>query len=541
MVLVAIFLPVVLSLFRFVPTLPRCTAWTWLNSVLNHPPAWGTSHRAPIAVYLGGGLVPTRGQLLYVLVISFLNIIFLIAPYQNLQPQSTFPTLRELEVSTIGNRAGVLAMGNMVVLFVFSARNNLLLQLTDWSYGTFLLLHRWLGYWTIFHTILHSIMLMVYYKLFGDYSAEWVELYWSWGIVATVAAVAIWPSSLLLVRQKAYEVFLATHQALALLFLIGYYYHIWYRYEHKWGYEIWMYIGAGFWALERLIRLVRLAGRGLKTATISTVEGSDGEYLKITIDDVLVDGVAYLCFPTLSWRFWESHPLSVASSLSFKDQDPVSSSERQTPDPSQDKEAMQTNITDSKDEVAISPQDVRSLPQVKMMPMHRATFYVRTRSGMTGKLCAKVLSAGGLLRLPVLVEGSYQTDLPKNFSNCTELICFAGGVGITTMLPLLQQGGARPTRVYWGVRNESLQKELNDQILALPPTVHVVTSTGKRMDITEILQSELASSGGSKDPVGIMVSGPPSMADDVRVVSSTIGRSGSLRRAFVLVDEGFSW
>ncbi|KAL2675700.1 hypothetical protein Neosp_011890 [[Neocosmospora] mangrovei] len=525
--LVAIFLPVVLSLFRLVPALNRSISWTWLNSVLNHPPAWGASHRSPVAHQLGGGLVPTRGQSLYIFVISLLNFIFLIAPYYNIQPQSTFASLREQEISTIGNRAGVMAMGNMVALLIFSSRNSILLQLTDWSYGTYLLLHRWLGYWTILHTVLHSIMLLVYYKLFGDYEAELVQDYWIWGIVATIAAVIIWPTSLLVVRQKAYEVFLATHQLMVLIFLIGYYYHIWYRYDFNWGYEIWMYIGSGIWALEHLARVVRMAGRGLKTAVVSTVDGSDGEYLKITIDDVSVHGVAYLCFPTLSWKFWETHPFSVASSLSFEGTEPLSGSE--------------SNIGKEKDDKPDTVSQPAAVSHEKTGPVSRATFYVRTRSGMTGKLHQKVVSAGGMLRLRVLIEGSYHSSPINKLSHCSDLVCFAGGVGITTMLPLLHENGTRSARVYWGLRNHSLQKELSQDMSGLPPIVSVTTSVGKRMDIAEIIQSELTANGGRKDPIGILVSGPPGMADDVRVAASSLGRSGGLRRGFVLIDEGFSW
>ncbi|KAM5352901.1 hypothetical protein ACJ41O_005623 [Fusarium nematophilum] len=526
--LVALFLPVILSLFRFIPALNRSLYWTWLNSIITHPPAWGTSHRSPVATSLGGGLVPTRGQLLYILFVSFLNVIFLIAPYYNIQPQSTFASLREQEVSTIGNRAGVLALGNMVALFVFSTRNNVLLYLTDWSYGTFLLLHRWLGYWTIFHSVLHSVMLLVNYKLFGDYEAELAQLYWIWGIVATVAAVAIWPASLLVVRQKAYQVFLAGHQVLALVFLIGYYYHIWYCYKYNWGYEIWMFIASGIWALEWLVRILRMAGQGLRTAAVSTVEGSDGEYLKIVVEDVSVHGVVYLCFPTLSWRFWEGHPFSVASSLGVEDR--VSSGSESSIATPQEKEAAGDKITASSLDTPV---------EHRADPVHRATFFVRTRSGMTGKLFNKVSSAGGLLRLPVLVEGPYHSSPVEKLSHCTGLVCFAGGVGITTMLPILETSGPRTTRVYWGLRNDSLQRELQGQMARLPASVDVIANVGERMDIAGILRSELT--GSSKGPVGIIVSGPPGMADDVRVAAAEVGRSGGLRRAFVLVDEGFSW
>jgi len=95
--------------------------------MLIHPAVWGRRHREPVAITAGGGIVPTRGQSLYVFVISFPNITLLLAPYHMIQPQSNFASREEQEHSTIGNRAGVMALGNMVVLFVFSARNNVLL------------------------------------------------------------------------------------------------------------------------------------------------------------------------------------------------------------------------------------------------------------------------------------------------------------------------------------------------------------------------------------------------------------------------------
>ncbi|KAH7149028.1 ferric reductase like transmembrane component-domain-containing protein [Dactylonectria estremocensis] len=536
---VALFLPVVLSLLRFVPLFNRSRTWTWLNSTLIHPPAWGSSHRTPVASYLGGGLVPTRGQVLYVALISFLNVVFLVAPYYSLHPQSSFASLREQEVSLIGNRAGVLALGNMVALFVFSSRNNVLLYLTNWSHGTFLILHRWLGYWTIILTALHSVMLLAYYLLFGDYESEFVKLYWSWGIVGTVAAVAIWPASLLVVRQKAYELFLVTHQALALLFLIGFYYHIWYCYTYNWGYEIWMFIASGIWALERLVRVVRMVGKGLKTAVISTVEGSQGEYMRITIDGASAQGVVYLCFPTLSWRFWETHPFSVASSHSYE-ASPAVSTEREdvTSDVDLEKTAVH-RVTRAEEKSPAASVEAPHPSTVKIS--NSAKFLVRTRSGMTSRLAARLAAFTGPIRLPVLLEGSYHSTQLTQLANCNSIVCFAGGVGITTVLPLLQTRGLRPARVYWGLRDDALQKELASDFSSLPVGVEVVVNVGERLDIASLVESELVGEDGSGGPVGILVSGPPGMADDVRMAVSRMGRSGELKSSFILVDEGFSW
>lgn len=282
--LVAILLPVPLSLIRFIPDLVTSRAWSWVQSTMLNLPIYGKRHRKPAVGNVG--LVPPRGQAMYIALISLLNIIFLTVPYVHHHPQSTFGSLAEQELSIIGNRAGVMAMGNVVALFLFAGRNNFLLSITDWSYGTYLLLHRWLGYWAAFHTVLHSVTLLANYKLYGDYESELARDYWVWGIVATVAVVAILPSSVLAVRQAMYEFFVASHVVLSLLFIIAYYYHIWYVYEYNWGYEICAFMAAGIWAMERLIRMVRIAWRGYRTATVSLVSDTDGEYLRIDIENM---------------------------------------------------------------------------------------------------------------------------------------------------------------------------------------------------------------------------------------------------------------
>ncbi|KAF3936312.1 hypothetical protein ABW19_dt0208634 [Dactylella cylindrospora] len=525
----ALFVPVVASLLRFIPGLTRSKLWTYLNSILNYPAVWGTSHRTPTMSFLGGGLIPTRGQALYIALLSFLNIIFLVAPYTRIHPQSFFGSVKEQDLSTIGNRAGNLALGNMVAMFVFSARNNVLIYITDWSHGTFLLLHRWLGYWTILHTILHSIMLLEYYKQLGMYADEMARLYWIWGIVGTVAASAILPSSLLIIRQKAYEMFLLTHILLVAFFLIGFYYHIWYCFEYKWGYEIWAFIAIGIWGTDRIWRLARMGFHGWRIARISPVQGSNGEYIRIDIDSVHLRGVAYLCFPTLTWRFWETHPFSVASSFASYQQE-VAEAAISAVD--SEKLAIEPVTKPSDSTSTSSAASANALP--------RAAFVVRTRSSITALLASRLSSANELYP-PVLIDGPYHTNAPSQLSDCTDLFCIAGGVGITAVLPYLHAFGApRKARLFWGVRTSCLIDALSKEMADLPASVHIETAVGKRLDVKGILQDELASRIGG-GLLGIVVCGPPGLADDVRHQVTELTRRGVSRAAFVFVDEAFSW
>jgi predicted ferric reductase len=516
---VAIFLPVPLSLLRFVPGIAQHRGWNWLHSALVNPALYGKRHRQPVPGSIG--LVPTRGQALYIFVISFLNLVFLLAPYIYNHPQSTFGSRAEQELSIIGNRAGVMAMGNVVALFLFAARNNVLLWITDWSYSTYLLLHRWLGYWAVFHTVLHSFMLWFNYRIYGDYEAEFARDYWVWGIVATVAVIAIYPSSLLIVRQKLYELFLMSHIALSLLFIIGYYYHIWFLYGYSWGYEIWAFIAAGIWATDRLFRLARIAWRGYRTANVTVVPDSDGEYIRIDIENTdLGEGVAYLTFPGLGWRFWESHPFSVA----FNSSD-VKMAESHTP-PNSSLEGKDAVVT--KETMAVS----------SLNGTRATTFFARVRTGMTGKLAARV--AAGTVRLGVVVDGPYQHsgDVATQLKQCSGIVYIAGGVGITALLPYLRRFTV-PSQLFWATRKTGLAAALESAFATLPASAVVHTTVGQRLDIDGILEKALVEK--EEKPLGIVVCGPPGMADHVRYKVVQLTRNGPAARPYVLVDEAFGW
>jgi predicted ferric reductase len=528
--LIAILLPIPLSLLRFIPGLAGTRFWTAFQSSLLNPPLYGKHHRTPIPSAVGGiGLVPTRGQAMYIALISLLNVIFLLAPYVHHHPQSTFPSRAAQELSIIGNQAGVMAMGNVVVLFLFAARNNVLLWVTDWSYGTYLLVHRWLGYWAVVLTVIHSVMLLAYYKVYGNYEAELVREYWVWGIVGTVAVVAIFPSSVLAVRQKAYEVFVASHVVLALLFIVGYYYHIWFCYQYNWGYEIWAFTAAGIWATDRLLRLVRMAWRGYRSATVSVVKDCDGEYLRIDIENIqLGEGVAYLTFPTLGWRFWESHPFSVAF-----DSSEINMAQPSTPPVSPNVETKKAAITDI---TAATPSTTG--PRTIKAPT--TTFFARVRTGITATLAARAATTGSV-RLSVVVDGPYPQsgDVTTQLKQCSNIVYISGGVGITALLPYLRHFKTAPSRLFWSTRKRGLAAAVEPALSVLPGNVEVDTALGQRLDVDGILEKALAETGGGM--VGIVVCGPPGMADHVRHKVVQLTRNGGAKRAYVLVDEAFGW
>ncbi|KAH7037548.1 uncharacterized protein B0I36DRAFT_403091 [Microdochium trichocladiopsis] len=588
---VAVALPVMVSLLRFLPTSTRTSYFfTTLKAALIQPAVLGTKHREPVLVSVtGGAIAPTRGQALYILLIGLLNIIFLLGPYVATHPQSTFVSVRAQSLSVIGNRAGVMAMGNAVALYTFAMRNNPLALVFgggggSWSRSTYLLLHRWLGYWVILHTVLHSVLLLAYYKLFGAYEVELVRQYWIWGIVGTVAVCAIFPTSLLVVRRRAYEFFLTSHVFLSLLFLVGYYYHIWYCYEYKWGYEIWMFVAAALWAMDWMARMARVLvkGRGMKLATV-TVVGED--YLHIRVDGVGLEdgGFAYLCFPTLSWKFWEAHPFSVAYSTPASSAGHARNEDAAIQEHSLAQVAGTEKLADkdiSADTASSSPpSSITSSTSQQKVATH---FFARTRAGMTAQLAKRVAAIPGeVLQLRVLVEGAYHSGAQPEqaFRGCERLVCIAGGVGVTAVLPYLQaftrdSASGRFADFYWGLRLPGLLEALQPELDKINDKAKIETAVGTRLDLEQILRKALLptqpSSSGHPDQcfkgktvvgtesvnqaekaverklpgdglVGIVVCGPPSMADDVRAIISRLARQETMVRPYIFVDEAFSW
>lgn len=252
--------------------------------------------------------MPTRGQALFIAYQIAINVILSAVSFRSADPSAWYTSKPREIVTYVSNRVGALSFANIPLLLLYSSRNNVLLWLTNWSQSTFLLLHRWIAFIAVIEACLHSAIYLQIYDVDGTHATESRTAYWYWGIIATLAMVVILPASLLPVRQRAYELFLAWHVSFFLLAMIGCFLHIYYRYAWQYGYENWIYIGFAVWGYDRLLRILRLARNGVRKAHITVV---DEDYLKLQIPGIKADGHVYLYFPTLTWKVWENHPFSV--------------------------------------------------------------------------------------------------------------------------------------------------------------------------------------------------------------------------------------
>ncbi|KAJ2922194.1 hypothetical protein H1R20_g14904, partial [Candolleomyces eurysporus] len=515
-------IPILFSLFRFLPTHPL---WYSRLVVTLEKPFVGHRHRSPIVADLG--IMPTRGQALYILYLVLTQIFLAIFPLVFSFPNSIAPTRRDHFLVLVGNRTGVLAMANFVALFLFASRNNILLWITNWSHSTFLLLHRWIAYCLIFQASIHSAIQLA--SSYADHATRSQKPYWIWGIVATLSFVVLWPAAILPVRRKAYEFFLIFHQVFAGIGLVATFLHIYKHYQHNRGYEIWAYIGGVIWFLDRFLRLLRMVTTGYRTAVVTPVD-PDSEYLKIEIDEVVAHGHVYLYFPTLTWRFWENHPYSVFSTFSG-----VTQGESKAAAANSDPEEKSSSTGSAS---ALSSNSSSS----SFLGRPRITILLRPMDGST-RLLATRLGQQDSISIPVIVEGSYHANpIIRNLESCSTLLCIAGGGGITPVIPIIQSFKGVKARLAWGVRTEWLLRSVDDEIQGLVKRgVKVETrisgDANGRLNVADLVKEELESGDGGD--LGVVVCGPTGMADEVRMAIAEFGPKA--KRGVVFVDEAFSW
>lgn len=394
----------------------------------------------------------------------------------------------------------------MPLLILYSSRNNFLLWVTNWSHATFLHLHRWVAAIATIQACIHSAIYLQIYDASGDHATESKLEYWVWGIVATLAMTILLPASVLPIRRKMYELFLASHFVLALFALVGTYLHIYYRFENQWGYENWLvYLAFPIWGADRLLRILRFARNGVQTAYITPI---DDEYAKVVIPGVSSSGHAYLYFPSLSWRIWENHPFSVMGTLAQTETAPT---------------VVQTTTGAEKNSIQ-SDQITPSESQTFDLPGQPSlTFLIRTETGITSLLRTRT-------SLPVLIESSYPSpshDLDKT----PNIVIIAGGVGVTAVSRLLRHDAQQRVRLYLAVRSRPLA-DVVEEMLDSRCVADICISSERRLDIVAVLEKEVVGE------TVVVVCGPAGMADDVRTVVTRLAREG---RVVKLVDEAFSW
>ena len=314
------------------------------------------------------------------------------------------------------NRIGVLAFALIPLSVLLTSRESILSLITGIPYQHFNFLHRWLGYIIYVQSVLHTIgWVIVEGKLYQPQPTVWdsfiAQTYMIWGVVAMIfLSLLFFFSTPWAIKRTGYEVFRKAHYIVAMLFIGA-----------CWGHwaqlYCWLLASLVVWFVDRGARLLRTAllhygyvdgsmtKMGFQTAKANVTmfpDATNGDVVRLDFEHNhqpwKVGQHFYLCFPESS--IWQSHPFT-PSSL------PASGN------------ALQSH-----------------------------SYIMRAKSGETRKLAEKMKARAALLSgekrdeavtTPVILAGPYglSTIGPLKESTDVNVMCIAGGSGVTFVLPVL--------------------------------------------------------------------------------------------------------
>lgn len=343
------------------------------------------------------------------------------------------------------DRIGVLAYALTPLSVLLSSRESLLSVLTGVPYQSFMFLHRWVGYIIIIQSALHTIgWCVVEWRLYQPQPQVWNDFikapYIIWGCVGMVLLIIMFILTLpVTIRYTGYEFFRKAHYVLAMIYigaLIGHWAEL----------QCFVIPGILLWAIDRAARLLRTGllhyqylpsgsmGFTPANAAITHFEDSDhGDIVRLDFknsqEEWLIGQHFYLCFPQSS--IWQSHPF--------------------TP--------LNVPVVDSKGMVEHS-------------------YIFRAKAGETKKIAQMAaLAAGGEAKTKttstdVVLTGPYGQSIVDDLAPHTNVLCVAGGTGITFVLPVLLRLARdiphvdRRIELVWAIRKESdlrwIKKELDE-------------------------------------------------------------------------------
>jgi predicted ferric reductase len=380
----------------------------------------------------------------YLIVFSFVGLIYRswVAPAKKYPGVTNPPGLTQTR-TTLGpwsDRIGVFAYALTPLSIMLASRESILSLVTGLPYQNFNFLHRWLGYVIFLQSALHTIAwFIVETRLYQPQPYVFQNImkqpYIIWGLVAMVLLLLmVVLSTPWGIRLTGYEFFRKAHYVLAMVYIGA----IWGHWEQL---KVFLLPGLIVWFIDRGIRLARTAllhynflpsgHMGFRSASANVTLYKDevnGDVMRLDYDhphDAWAVGQHfYLTFSEGS--IWQSHPFTPVSL-------PVFGADSQ-----------------------------------------RHSYIFRAKRGETKKVAELSVkriahkdheeSHEGLLaeaRLSVLMTGPYGERTISSLAPDANVICIAGGTGITYVLPVLLDLASRPQSperhltLVWAVRRRS--------------------------------------------------------------------------------------
>ncbi|KAE8342670.1 hypothetical protein BDV24DRAFT_150273 [Aspergillus arachidicola] len=493
----------------------------------------------------------------------------------------------------VADRTGILSFANIPLIWLFAGRNNVFIWATGWSFATFNLFHRHIAWIATIQAVVHTLLYLVLFIQNGNAWKKLQKPYLFWGTIGTVAMILVSPFAIEWFRRRTYETFLVLHILFSIAALVGCFYHTIIFEDHE--YWIWLWPAVGFWAADRLLRVIRLVyynlhvrtnvGKSIQYTQSSAAydEASDVIRLEVIPGSSRLQptpGQYYYLYQPFRLTGWENHPFTLGS---WSYETGLPTSQIQISSLAKDDNAVDVTqvplLSDSSSGSRTPPEDVPSLDEPQRL---RLVFWIRPFDGWTRHLRQQcVQSNGRTLHTTILLEGPYGEQFP--LWKYESILLIAGGTGIAAAVPYIQDHLARcsstdeaesPTRIQnihlvWTSRQEAFVREVATRELTsalarddFQASFYVTSATAARdSDECSTLREELSGKAievghGRPDlqalvlghaheaqlsdcSAAVLMCGPPAMADEVRTAVYRTMRQGYQRVRYI--EESFSW
>ncbi|KAL0934847.1 ferric-chelate reductase [Colletotrichum truncatum] len=538
---------------------PNVFHWAalWLKRYITVPATFG--YRC--SQNLGWCTIPPRIQSLTILAFIAVNTWYCVYGYYILPGHMYWPAIYKQTWRYVSDRTGIISFANFPIIWLFGMRNNLLMWVTGWDFGTYNNFHRWVARVATLQAVIHTVGYIVLVLDDGGWTYFlwwWTQMFWWAGWFATFGMVFLLVASVFWMRRKQYELFLILHILLSILTLITMLGHV---SIFKGQFDMLFWIPFFIWIADRVLRMSRTLAFNLKfwnTFALATYDANSNIIrLSVPYSTSLYEpkpGTYYYLHVLSDKRFWESHPFTMACTTTNQHFARKSSSE-------------QTPLLVAGDRDGLGGGEPMS--EIELQPRNGTpsmTFLIRPYDSFTSRLRdAAAADWPRPARLRVFVEGPYGHTQP--FSQFDDLLFVVGGSGVVVPLAHLAKlteasSRARSIKVVWAVRELSfavdvLRQDFEDAFDSGKLSVDVyvtqtslATNAGRpddwpeqvrlfygRPDVRE--EVEYAATGSDKSRLAVVACGPNVMADDARKsVVEMLGRGYSRIEYF---QESFNW
>ncbi|EMD63374.1 hypothetical protein COCSADRAFT_143289 [Bipolaris sorokiniana ND90Pr] len=528
---------------------------SWLRRNLIIPAAFGNRCARPYGLCT----IPPRIQSLTIFLFVIFNIAACSCSYRLTEGNLYWPEKSAQLLRFVSDRTGIISLANFPLLWLFGMRNDVLIWITGWGFGTYNAFHRWVARVATIQAISHSVGYTVMILASGgwpSFSQYWKEHYFWNGEIATIAMCTLVVFSVYTIRRQHYDFFLATHIALSVAVLWTMYYHVEIFTAGEWNIFIWPC--AAFWILDRALRLARIFAfnrRPLDTNAKATYDACSN---LVRLD---VDGSKSLLAPRPGLYYYvhvlddiryahQSHPFTLAfvspdaTSSAITSLAPLSPSPENTEDPPDSSTESDTLLSNN-------------VPKASS----NLVFLIRPYNGFTSRLRSSCLLHPRKIR--VLVDGPYGHVAPlRTFANVLFLV---GGTGVA--IPLSHLSGlftgssqVLHVKIVWAVRERAfLTTLLRDfhSVLGnkrIDMEVHITKDVGhddeifdkdlknvkiatQRPNVYQVVKE--AAENARRVSLAVVCCGPALMADQARKAS--VQMLGMGHTGIEYFEESFKW